>query len=58
MIYNEEQWKVISNASPHFETARHDYIRNATRKMTQDKIEVFEAATGKKIAHRDLTCAV
>lgn len=58
MIYNDEQWNIIKKASPHYETAKHDYIRNAPRNLTEQVMNVYEAATGKKIISRDLTCAV
>ena len=58
MIYTEEQWKLIKQASPHYETAKHEYIRNAPRQLTEQVMNVYEAATGKKIFSRDLSCAV
>lgn len=58
MIYNEAQWDIIKKASPHYETARHEYIRNAPRNLTEQVMNVYEAATGKKIYSRDLSCAV
>lgn len=58
MIYNEAQWEIIKKASPHYETARHEYIRNAPRNLTEQVMNVYEAATGKKIISRDITCAV
>ena len=58
MIYTEEQWKIIKQASPHYESARHEYIRNAPRLLTQQIIDVYEAATGKTMMHKDLSCAV
>lgn len=58
MIYTEEQWKLIKQASPHYETAKHEYIRNAPRWLTEQVINVYEAATGKTILHKDLSCAV
>lgn len=58
MIYNEEQWNIIKKASPHYETSRHEYIRNAPRQLTEQIMNVYEAATGKKIYSRDLSCAV
>lgn len=58
MIYTEEQWKIIKQASPHYETARHEYIRNAPRWLTEQVINVYEAATGKTVMHKDLSCAV
>lgn len=58
MIYTEEQWKIIKQASPHYESARHEYIRNAPRWLTEQIIKVYEAATGKTMMHKDLSCAV
>lgn len=58
MIYSEEQWKLIKQASPHYETTRHEYIRNAPRWLTEQIINVYEAATGKTMMHKDLSCAV
>ena len=58
MIYTNEQWDIIKKASPHYETARHEYIRNAPRQLTEQVMNVYEAATGKKIFSRDLSCAV
>lgn len=58
MIYTNEQWDIIKKASPHYETARHEYIRNAPRQLTEQVMNVYEAATGKKIYSRDLSCAV
>lgn len=58
MIYSEEQWKIIKQASPHYESAKHEYIRNAPRWLTQQVIDVYEAATGKTVMHKDLSCAV
>ncbi len=58
MIYSNEQWDIIKKASPHYETARHEYIRNVTRQLTEQVMNVYEAATGKKIYSRDLSCAV
>lgn len=58
MIYNEQQWEVIKQAGPHFRTARQDYIRNATRQMTEQIVDVYESATGKTIMSKDYKCAV
>lgn len=58
MIYTEDQWKLIKQASPHYESAKHEYIRNAPRWLTEQVINVYEAATGKTILHKDLSCAV
>lgn len=58
MIYSNEQWEVIKQAGPHFRTARQDYIRNATRQMTEQIVDVYESATGKTIMSKDYKCAV
>lgn len=58
MIYNDEQFAVISKAKPHFETARREYIRNAPRWLTEDIIRTYEDATGRTIGNKDLSCAV
>ena len=58
MIYTDEQWELIRQASPHYETARHDYIRNAPRWLTEQVIRVYEDATGRTIMSGDLNCAV
>lgn len=58
MIYNEQQWEVIKEASPHFRTARQDYIRNVPRWLTQKIMDTYEEATGKTIMSKDLSCAV
>lgn len=58
MIYNEKQWEIIEQASPHYLTARREYIRNAPRWLTEQIIEVYENATGKTIMSKDLSCSV
>ena len=58
MTYTDEQLGILAQAHPHFETARRDYIRNAPRWLTEQVIGVYEAATGRTIASRDLGCAI
>lgn len=58
MIYNDEQFKALTQALPHFKSAKHGYIRNAPRGLTEQVINVYEAATGKTIASKSLSCAV
>ena len=58
MIYNDEQFKALTQALPHFKSAKHGYIRNAPRWLTEQVINVYEAATGKTIASKSLSCAV
>jgi hypothetical protein len=57
MIFTDEQWNEIKKASPHFESARRDYIRNAPSWLTKSVVDIYEAATGNKIPHKDFTCA-
>lgn len=58
MIYTEGQWNIIAQAAPHYESARHEVVRNAPRWMTDQVKMVYEAATGKRIPYADTTCAV
>lgn len=58
MIFTEEQYNILKQATPHFETAKHEYVRNAPRWLTSQVINVYEAATGKTIMSKDLSCAV
>jgi hypothetical protein len=57
-LLNEQQWNLLKQAAPHFETARHEYLRNCPRWLSEQVINVYEAATGKTILHKDLSCAV
>lgn len=57
MIFTDEQWNEIKKASPHFESARRDYIRNAPRWLTETVVKTYEEATGKKILYKDFSCA-
>lgn len=58
MIYNDSQWSIIAQAAPHYESARHEVVRNAPRWMTEQVKMVYEAATGKRIPYADTNCAV
>lgn len=58
MIYNDEQWAIIKEASPHYITSRQDYIRNVPRWLLEDIIEIYESATGKIILNKTPSCAV
>lgn len=58
MTFTDEQYEILKQATPHFETARHEFIRNAPRWLTEQVINVYEAATGKTIMSKDLSCAV
>ena len=57
-IYNDSQWSIIAQAAPHYESARHEVVRNAPRWMTDQLKMVYEAATGKRIPYADTNCAV
>lgn len=58
MTFTDKQWELLKQASLHFENARRERVRNAPRWLTQQVIDVYEAATGKKMLHKDLSCAV
>lgn len=57
MIFTDEQWKIIKEASPHFKTARQEYIRNAPRYLTEQIMNIYESATGNNIMSKDINCA-
>lgn len=57
MIFTDEQWKIIKEASPHFKTARQEYIRNAPRYLTEQIMNIYESATGNSILNKDISCA-
>ena len=57
MIFTDEQWSIVKEAGPHFRTARQEYIRNAPMYLTQMLINIYESATGKTLANKDVTCA-
>lgn len=58
MTFTDKQWELLKQASPHFENARRERVRNAPRWLTQQVIDVYESATGKHMFHKDLSCAV
>ena len=58
MIYTEEQYKILKQATPHFESVKHEVIKNAPRWLTEQIIDVYEQATKKHIFNKDLNCAV
>lgn len=58
MIYTDEQFKIIEQAKPHFESVRHEVIRNAPKWLTEQIINVYEQATKKHLLNKDLNCAV
>lgn len=58
MIYSKIQLERLQLAEPHFENAKRDRVRNAPRWLTQEIIDIYESATGKKILHKDISCAV
>jgi hypothetical protein len=55
---NDEQWAVLKQAQPHFESVKKEYIRNAPRWLTEQIINVFETATGAIINNKNLNCSV
>lgn len=58
MIYNDEQYRILKQATPHFESVKHEVIKNAPRWLTEQIINVYEQATHKTIFNKDLSCAV
>ena len=58
MIYTEEQYRILKQATPHFESVKHEVIKNAPRWLTEQIIDVYEQATHKTIFHKDLSCAI
>lgn len=58
MIYTEEQYRILKQATPHFESVKHEVIKNAPRWLTEQIIDVYEQATKKHIFNKDLNCAV
>lgn len=57
-LLNEQEWNLLKQAAPHFESARHEYLRNCPKWLSEQVINVYEAATGKTILHKNLSCAV
>jgi len=55
---NDEQWDVLKQAQPHFESVKKEYIRNAPRWLTEQIINIFETATGAIINNKNLNCAI
>lgn len=58
MIYTDEQYAILSQAKPHFETVKRDYIRNAPKWLTEQIINVYEIATKKTIMNKDMNCSI
>lgn len=58
MIYTEEQYRILKQATPHFNSVKHEVIKNAPRWLTEQIIDVYEQATHKTIFHKDLSCAI
>lgn len=53
----DEQWEEFKKASPHFKSAKQEYIRNAPRWLTESVINIYESATGNTIMSKDINCA-
>ena len=58
MIYNDSEWLIIKKASPHYESAKRNYIRNVPSWLIEEITSVYESATGKKILNKDFSCAI
>ena len=54
----DEQWKQYKEAQPHFESAKHNFVRNAPRWLTEQTIRIYEDVTGRTMLYNDLSCAV
>jgi len=57
MNFTEEQLEILKQATPHFESAKRGYVKNAPRYLTEQVINVYES-TGKTLASKDLSCAI
>lgn len=57
IILTDEQWEMFKKASPHFQSSKHEYIRNAPKWLTEQTIKIYEDATGNTILNKDLSCA-
>lgn len=55
-ILTDEQWIAFKEASPHFLSAKNEYLRNAPRWLTESVINIYESATGKTILNKNLSC--
>lgn len=53
----DEQWEEFKKASPHFKSAKQEYIRNTPRWLTESVINIYESATGNTIMSKDISCA-
>jgi len=58
MIYTDEQYEILKQAIPHFNSVKQDYIRNAPKWLTEEIIEVYEIATGKTVMNKNLNCSI
>lgn len=54
---NDEQWAILKQARPHFDSVKKEYIRNCPRWLTEQIINVYESATGSVIHNKNLSCA-
>ena len=57
MTFTEEQLEILKQATPHFESAKRGYVKNAPRHLTEQIINVYES-TGKTLTSKDLSCAI
>ena len=54
--FTEEQMKVLKEASIHFESVlKHNLIRNAPRRMTEDIVRIYELQSGQTVK-RNFSC--
>lgn len=53
-----EQWNKFKEAAPHFESAKHNWVRNAPRWLSEQTIRIYEDVTGRTMLYHDLSCAI
>lgn len=58
MTYTDEQFKILEQALPHFKSVKKEYIRNAPKWLTEQIINVYEAATKKTLPNKNSTCSI
>ena len=58
MISTDEQFNLLKQAEPHFESVKRDFLRNAPKWLTEQIINVYEIATKKTIFNKDTNCSI
>lgn len=57
IIFPDDVWEKFKKASPHFLSARKEYIRNVPVWLTEQTVNIYEQMTGKKVLNKDFSCA-